>query len=91
MKKIIRHLRDYFVSSNKIFLVVATVFTGLLIYINYHFSLNRFINHLDEPWQFTCWYVVFFIAFSFGYLFQKIIWRSTIFSSRKFRALLIIA
>ena len=91
MKKIIGHIRVYFVTGNKSIFLFATLFTALAIFINYHFSLNKLIYRLDEPLQYGGWYVVFLLAFSSGYLLQKIFLRSAIFSNKKFVALLLLA
>jgi hypothetical protein len=91
MKKIIKHLQDYFITINKSILLFASLFTGVAVVINYYFQLNKLIYRLDEPWQFCGWYTVFLTAFSFGYLLQKIFLKSTIFGNKKFVLLLLIA
>lgn len=91
MKKIINYLRDYFTSLNKWVFLLSGLFTAAAIFINYHYGLNQKIYRLSEGWEFAGWYLVFFIAFAFGYLLQEIFLRLSLFSQKKFLALLLIA
>ena len=91
MKKIISHLQDYFTSLNKWVFLFSTLFAAVLVFVNYRYGLNRGIYRLDYPWQFAGWYLVFFAAFTSGYLLQVIFLKSQIFSNKKFVALLLIA
>lgn len=91
MKKIISYLKDYFLTINKTIFLIASLFTACLIFINYHFGLNKFFFRLDEPWQYIGWYFVFLIAFSFVYILQRIFLKSELFRNKKFILLLLIA
>jgi hypothetical protein len=91
MKKIISYLKDYFTTLNKAVFLFATLFTALLVFINYHYDLNKQIYRLEESFQFAGWYAVFLVAFGFGYLLQVISLKSAIFKNKKFIALLLIA
>ena len=91
MKKLTTHVKDYFVSSNKIIFLLGTSFTAFAVFVNYHFNLNRSIYRLAGPLQYAGWYVVFLTAFSFGYVLQSIFTKSAIFSNKKFVMLLLIA
>lgn len=91
MKKIISYLKDYFITTNKSILLLASLFTAFAIFINYHFALNKLIYGLQQPWQYVVWYSVFVAAFSFSYLLQKVFLRSTLFSNKKFVVLLLLA
>ncbi|HEU4904016.1 MAG TPA: CPBP family intramembrane glutamic endopeptidase [Flavisolibacter sp.] len=91
MKKIVGYLKAYFQSQHKWVLLCATLFTALAVYCNYHYSLNKKINHLDGLWPFVAWYTLFLLVFSFGYGLQKFFLKSTVFSHRKFVLLLLLA
>jgi hypothetical protein len=91
MKKIIGYVKDYFRLQNGWVLLFSTLFTALAVFCNYHFHLNRAINHFDGLWPYLAWYVLFLLSFSFGYWLQKIFLKSTVFANRKFLLLLAIA
>jgi hypothetical protein len=91
MKKIIGYVKDYFRLQNSWVLLFSTLFTALTVFCNYHFHLNRKINHLDGLWPYFAWYALFLLSFSFGYWLQKIFLKSTVFTNRKFLLLLAIA
>ena len=90
MKKIVSYLRDYFVTINKPLLLSATLFTALVIFINYHFKVDGAIGKLNHWSQYACWYGVFVLALGYGYVLQAIFLRSPIFKNKKFVALLLI-
>lgn len=91
MKKIFAYLKDYAVQTNKTVFVLSALFVAVAIYINYHFGLNKKINSFGELQQYLSWFVVFLIAFSFAYLLQALLLRSTVFSNKNFLYLLLIA
>lgn len=91
MKKIVGYLRNYFTDVNKWVLLFSTLFTAFAVYCNYHFHLNRKITRLDAHWEYLAWYGVFFLAFSFGYVLQRIFLHSTVFTHKRFLQLLFIA
>ena len=91
MKKIVGYVKAYFQSQNTWVLLTATLFTAFAVYCNYHFSLNRTINHLEGLWPFVGWYVLFLGVFSFGYGLQTLFLKSTVFTHRKFVLLMLLA
>lgn len=91
MKTIVGYLRNYFLAVNKILLFVSALFAGLLIYINYVYGLNEWINTLPEGMQFISWYLVFLLAFSFAYVLPGIWQENTLFRNNRFLILLLIA
>ena len=84
MKKIVAFLRAYFVALDKKVFFFSTVFTALLVFINYQFGLNKAITRLPVYLQYLAWYVLFFIAFLFGYWVKHIILKAYIFRYKKF-------
>lgn len=91
MKKITGYLRDYFTALNKPLFACAAVFTGLAVFINYHFGLNNAIVKLTGPLQFLSWYALFLFVFGYGYFLQALFLTSRIFRQKKFIALLLLA
>ncbi|GAA4751464.1 CPBP family intramembrane glutamic endopeptidase [Flavisolibacter ginsenosidimutans] len=91
MKKIVGYLRDYLKSLNKPLFLLATLFTALVVFVNYRFNLNKKITRLDEPAQFAAWYSLFLLAFGYGYFLQVLFLKSRIFRNKKFLALLLVA
>ncbi len=90
MKKILFYIKEYAKETNQIVFAVSTVFVAVIIYINYHFNLNRLINSLNEPRQYLSWFIVFLTSFSFAYILQAIFSETSIFKSKKALALLFI-
>ncbi len=74
MERIIRYLRCYFSDIDKRLLFSISVFTALLVFINYYFRLDESIqkNNLF-PVKLVCWYAVFLVAFSIPYLLTGLI------------------
>ncbi|MBB1287243.1 CPBP family intramembrane metalloprotease [Flavisolibacter sp. BT320] len=89
MKKIVAYLREYIVSVDKRVLLIATVYTSLLVFCNYYFDLNRTIRQLDSMLQYLCWFFIFLFAFGFGYALQFFF--SPSFTNRRFWFLLLLA
>ena len=95
MNKIPGYLKEYFFSIDKRILILSTLFIALLIFINYHFRLEKAIIRLPFFLKYVSWFTVFFISFTFPYLlsvfFKKKILVSAqllalvFFSSRSFR------
>jgi hypothetical protein len=90
MKKIVAYLREYIVSVDKRVLLIATVFTALLVFCNYYFDLNRTIRQLDSMLQYLCWFLIFLFAFGFGYALQFFFSPSS-FTNQRFWFLLFLA
>jgi hypothetical protein len=91
MKTIVGYLKDYFKTIDKRILFLSSIFTACLIFINYYFKLNDRINTLDEWQQYSSWYGIFFIAFSFAYFLLDYFERSPVFNNNSFLLLLLVA
>jgi len=92
MKEILQYLRRYFAETDKRILLATSLFTAILVVINYHFGLdglirknNLFIIKLGE------WYAVFLIAFAVPYLFTVLIKKSVYLKQPIFLLLLLMA
>jgi hypothetical protein len=71
MKKIVGYLKDFISLADKKVLIFSTLFTALLVFINYRYQLNGAINRLPVGWQYLAWYGVFLIAFAVGFWLQR--------------------
>jgi hypothetical protein len=91
MKKIIGFIKEYFTWLDKRMLFLSALFTGLAIFLNYHFNLNRQIASLKDGQQYICWYFIFLTAFSFAYVLQAFFKNSGIFRNTSFIILLFLA
>ncbi|HEV7330018.1 MAG TPA: CPBP family intramembrane glutamic endopeptidase [Flavisolibacter sp.] len=91
MKKIIGYLREYFVNIDKRMLLLATIFTAIIVFCNYYFDLNRSIRLLDATFQYLCWFFIFLFAFGFGYWLYYLFSPSSILRNRMFWVLLLLA
>jgi len=91
MKKIIGYVRNYFVETDKRILFPSALFIAVFIFINYYFRLNRCISNLDNKYQYTSWYFIFLLAFSFAYILYALFKKQPIFKNQNFLWLLFIA
>lgn len=91
MKKIIAHLRDYVTTVSLPVFLLSVVFTALLIFINYHFGLNKAIHRLPYWLQFLCWFSIFLLAFSYAYWLEAVFLKNSFFRQKNFVALLLLA
>jgi len=91
MKKLVRHVRDYFIEVDKKVLLPSVLFIAAFIFVNYHYHLNRKISGLTIPERYLGWYLVFLLAFSFAYILIALFRRSSFSWDRRFLALLLIA
>lgn len=91
MQKIAGHIRAYFIGVDKGIFCISTLFTALLVFINYHFGLNDRINALEGVGQYLGWFFLFLLAFAFVYLLGALWGRSRVFRNRRFVLLLLLA
>lgn len=91
MKKIAAYLRAYFTTLDKRIFFLSSLFIAAFIFINYHYRLNRQIGMLRNGEQYLCWFVIFFVAFSFAYLLFFFFGERNAFRNPSFIALLFLA
>lgn len=91
MKKIVGYLKDYFLTLHKPLFLCAALFTGLAVFLNYRFGLNKALKGLPNGWQFVGWYAVFLLAFGFVYALQVFFLKVRLFRHRQFVLLLLLA
>ncbi|HEU4470297.1 MAG TPA: CPBP family glutamic-type intramembrane protease [Flavisolibacter sp.] len=68
MKKILGYIVGYVKAADKPLFLLSSFFIALLVFINYHFGLNKYLVSLSYPAQYLGWYFVFLAAFSFAYI-----------------------
>jgi hypothetical protein len=93
MKQIVGYIVQYARSVNKKVLLLCSLMTGLLIWLNYHYHLERTFTTTDKlPWpEFTGHYLIFIFAFALPYLFCLIVQKKDFFRSGRFVFLLLLA
>jgi hypothetical protein len=71
MKRFIQYISDYAKSIDKRVFAAVTLFTAMLVFINYYFGLDDAIRKNSFfPVKLIAWYAVFLCAFGIPYLIQ---------------------
>lgn len=92
MKEIIRHIRVYLKEINKKVLIVVSLFTAFLIFLNYYFNIDNYIKRQDSlAFSFLARYLIYLIAFGFPYLFYWLITKKKYNSKSVFLLLIFVA
>ncbi len=92
MKNIIQYIRRYFTETDKKIFVSISIFTALLVFINYYFGLDTLIKKNNSlAVKLVCWYAVFLVAFSIPYLLTSIYKPCGYSGKKNFLALVLIA
>lgn len=91
MKKIFGYLLEYISWVDKRVLSLAILFTAFAIFLNYYWRLNDQIENLPFKKEFASWYLIFFLAFTFGYVLTRFFIIINPFKSLHFVVLLLIA
>lgn len=74
MKLIIKQIGQYFSALNKKVLISVSVYTAILIFLNYHFDADRYIKKQDSfAFSFISRYLIFLAAFAAPYLVYRFI------------------
>jgi len=92
MKPILQYIRQYFYGLDKRVFIFTTILSGLLIFLNYHYFIDKTISYRHSfSFSFLSRYVIFLLAFSFPYLAYRLIKKRTYTANRLFLLFLIIA
>src|SRR5258708_2340995 len=93
MNEIIGYIRKYLTQLNKKVVVLCTLQTAILIYLNYSHHLEKWITTHDLlPWpEFTGHFLIFIFAFSLPYFFYWLIEKKNYFLNKPFAILLVMA
>lgn len=91
MQKIAGNIGAYFAGIHKGVFWVSTLFTALLVFINYAYGLNEWLNGREGAGQYLGWYGLFLLAFSFAYGLGTATGNSKVFREGRFVLLLLLA
>jgi len=91
MKKIIGFLADFFRETGWRHLCLAAAFTGLLIFLNYHFHWYRKIEALSYSFQYAWWFLIFSTVFTTGYLLASYFTKKNLLAKRRLLLLIVAA
>jgi len=93
MKIILSYIAAYFRQVNKTILLLCTLQTSILIFLNYSFHLEKKLT-ADPiyPWpEFVGHYLIFILAFGLPWFFYSLIEKKNYFSNQSFTIFLLIA
>jgi membrane protease YdiL (CAAX protease family) len=92
MKSILQYIRRYFEAVNKKTLILVTLFTAVLVFINYQYGLDGAIRKINSAGiKLIHWYGVFLIAFGIPYLLAGFFGPVSFSGKKKFLFLLFTA
>ncbi len=91
MTTLIRYIKDYYNQSNKLLILLISLFTALLVFINYQYGLDEAIRKNNFFVKLFCWSAVFGVSFIIPYVLTSYIRSGLSFRNRQFSGLLLIA
>ena len=92
MNEIFRFIGGFYKELNKTVLAACTIFTAVLIYLNFHFGVDKFIEDQNSLYSsFYLRYAIFLTAFVIPYIFYLLIAGKNYFKSSLVSFLIIIA
>lgn len=91
MKKTVGYLKAYASEVDKKTFFISFIFITLAIFINYQYGIEKKIRSLPEMQQYLSWFSIFFTAFSFPHLLQRLLHAGKVIANERFLILLIIA
>lgn len=91
MSKIIDYIRLYFNSVNKTVLILVTLLTAILVFCNYYFKIDKWVNSHDFAGRFFYRWGLSIIAFAVPYLLAAKINNKDFFGDKLFLLLLVVA
>lgn len=92
MRLIISYIRQYFYEADKRVLALVSIFTGLLVFVNYQYGIDNTITGANSfPIAFISRYGIFIAAFSFPYMLCSFFKKEKYIYHPRFAMLLLIA
>lgn len=92
VKQIFDYITNYYRELDKRAFLLCTLFTGLLIYLNFHYRIDDWIDQKNSvPASFYYRYIIFFVAFFIPYVILGLISNKKYFLDLKFILLLIVS
>ena len=83
MKQVLKYIGSYFKEQDKTVLLLATVFTAVFIYLNYHYGIDKSISDVSpllERWGLR--FGIYLITFSVPYLLYTVLSRKQYITNR---------
>src|SRR5690606_8672842 len=92
MKTILGYIRSYFYGTDRSVLLIVTIFTGLLIFLNYYLGIDDAISIMNDEWcELAYRTAIFLLAFGVPYFAYAMRGKRNYFSNGRFLVLLILA
>ena len=92
MKTILGYIRSYFYGTDRSVLLIVTIFTGLLIFLNYYLGIDDDISIMNDEWKELAYRTaIFLLAFGVPYFAYAMRGKRNYFSNGRFLVLLILA
>jgi hypothetical protein len=92
MKNIFQYIKEYAAATNKLLLILVSLFTAALVYCNYHYHIDRQIGSIDNlGLRFGIRYLLSLAAFAIPYVLTYIFTKKDLFSYPLFILLLVVA
>ncbi|MBS1759897.1 MAG: CPBP family intramembrane metalloprotease [Bacteroidetes bacterium] len=91
MKPIVKYIRLYYQIVNKRSLLSISLFTALLIFINFYFGIDDKIRTYSWLTKLSLWYLEYCIAFIIPYFIVNFVDKSALQFNKRFLTLLFIA
>ncbi len=81
MKQVWRYISSYFREVNKTVLLLCTLQTAILVFLNYRYSLEKY---LISCWNLGGYYLLFLFAFALPYWYYSIVEKKKYFQRKDF-------
>ncbi|MGC4035039.1 MAG: CPBP family intramembrane metalloprotease [Chitinophagaceae bacterium] len=91
MKKIIAYIGLYFKEADKKVLLLTTLITAVMIFCNYYFHIDRWINKNTFALRFIYRFLISLLAFTIPYYLYNLFAGKKYFSDKFFLTLLLVA
>ncbi len=92
MKPIIDYIKQFIYTIDKRILVLVSVLSALLIFLNYNYGIEKYIGqHYSFSQRFLCWYGIFLLAFALPYLLCRLLQKKKYIAQPRFLVLLFLA
>ena len=85
MRPIFSYIRLYFYELDKKIFTIVSVFTGILIYLNYYYNIdNRISQQHTFSLSLISRYIIFLVAFIIPYIVYRLIAKTGYFTDKRF-------
>lgn len=91
LQTVIHYIKDYYNQANKPLVLLISLFTAIMVFLNYHFRLDDSIRNNPFPVKLFLWYGVFAPSFLVPYLFTSLLQKGTYIKDERFLLLALLA